>query len=243
MRDGRQRLRTPYGLDILAPDTRSRWEAPLVIGWRAQRSLESAGEEDRLPVVRTLVGVTLFAGPVGLGRADPVDRARRGGRGPGCRWCVLPRSPFRPATGIALPASGRDRRSNQAHRDRDRRHRHALREPALHDRRCRGRRPHRGGSSAARDQPWVTRAGHRWFPVLRLRAVRWPDRCRHGPSAHRGLPPGAVRCRFRAAQPDPDVPEPARPASPRAALTRAARQDLVGRGITRDRGMDGPAGH
>ena len=94
--------------------------------------LVSAREEDRLPLVRTLVGVAVLAGPVGLGRADPVDRARRGGRGPGRRRCLLSCPSLRPAACVAVPAPGRHRRSYQAHRDRDGRHRHALREPALH---------------------------------------------------------------------------------------------------------------
>ena len=194
-----------------------------------------AGEEDRVPVVRTLVRVALLAGPVGLGRAHPVDRARRGGRGPGCRRRVLPRPPLRPAARVAVPAPGGDRRSHQAHRDRDGRHRHALREPALHGRRRRRRRPHRGRSPAARDQPRIARAGHRRLPLLRLRAARRRDRRRHGPPARRGLPPGAVRRRVRPAQPLADVPEPARSAPPRAAFARAARPDLVGRRIARDR--------
>ena len=116
---------------------RSRWPR---CHWHSTRSLESACEEDRLPVVRTLVGIAPLARALGLGRAHPVDRARRGGRVSGCRRCVLPRPPLRPATCVAVPAPGGDRRSHRAHRDRDRRRRHALREPALHGRRCwRGR--------------------------------------------------------------------------------------------------------
>ena len=165
----------------------------------------------------------------GVGRADPVDRARRGGRGPGRRRRVLPRPSLRPAAGVAVPAPGGDRRPDEAHRDRDGRHRHALREPAVHGRGRRRRRPHRGRSAAARDQPRLARAGHRWLPLLRLCAGRGPDRRRHGPPARRGLPPGPVRRRVRRAEPIADVPEPARAASPRAAFARPARPDLVGR--------------
>ena len=42
----------------------------------------------------------------------------------------------------------------------------------------------------------------------------------------------------RRAEPAADVSQPARAAADRAALTRAARADLVGRRITRDRGVD-----
>jgi len=86
-------------------------------------------EEDRVPLVRTLVGVALLGGAVRVGRAHPVDRARRGGRGSGCRRRLLPGPPLRRATRVAVPAPGGHRRSYQAHRDRHGRHRHALREP------------------------------------------------------------------------------------------------------------------
>ena len=148
---------------------------------------------------------------------------------------------FAQQLGVAVPTAGGDRRAHQAHRDRDGRHRHALREPALHGRGCRRRRPHLGWPPAARHQPRVARAGHRWLPLLRLRAARGPDRRRHGPRPHRGLPPGAVGRRVRRAQPLADVPEPARPAPPRTARARAARPDLVGRRLTRDRGMGRPS--
>ena len=206
-------------------------------GLRVRRSLESADEEDRVPVVRALVGLAVFAGPFGLGCAHPVDRACGGRRGAGCRRCLLPGPPLRPAARLAIPAPCGDRRSHQAHRDRDGRHRHALREPAVHGRgrRCRG--PHRGRPPAARDQPRLTRAGHRRLPLFRVRPDRRADRRRHGPPARRGLPPGTVRRRVRPAQPHPDVREPARPPPPRAARARAARPDLVGCRIARDRGM------
>ena len=46
---------------------------------------------------------------------------------------------------------------------------------------------------------------------------------------------------FAQPNPSPDVPEPARSAPPRAALARAARPDLVGRRITRDRANGRPS--
>ena len=55
------------------------------------------------------------------------------------------------------------------------RDRHALREPALHGRGRRRRRPHLGWPPAARHQPWIARAGHRGLPLLRLRARRGQD--------------------------------------------------------------------
>ncbi len=131
--------------------------------------------------------------------------------------------------GSPVPAAGGDRRADQPDRDRHRRHRHALREPAVHGRGRRGRRPHRGRAAPARHQPGITRAGHRRLALLRLPAARGHDRRRHGPRARPGLPGGPQGRRVRPAEPAPDVPEPARPAAPRAALARAARPHLVGR--------------
>ena len=46
-------------------------------------------------------------------------------------------------------------------------------------------------------------------------------RCGHGPSAHRGVPPGDLRPTVRTAQPPADVSEPARAAASRALLRGA----------------------
>src|SRR5439155_5850531 len=98
---------------------------------RGALPVESAGEEDRVPRVRALVGVALLAGAIRVGRTDPVDRARGGGRGPWRRWRLLPGPPLRPAAGVAVPTPGGNWRPDQARRDRHRRDRYALREPAV----------------------------------------------------------------------------------------------------------------
>jgi len=51
---------------------------------RGPSSVESLDEEDRVPLVRALVGRTLLAGAFCVGRADSIDRARGGGGGSGC---------------------------------------------------------------------------------------------------------------------------------------------------------------
>src|SRR5882672_6737431 len=124
---------TPESADIATARTTGRG--------RRRSTVESVGEEDRIPVVRALVELAVFGGAVGGGLTDPVDRASRGGRGSRGRRCLLPGPPLRPAARVALPASGCDRRPDEADRDRDRRYRHALREPAVHGRGRRRRRP------------------------------------------------------------------------------------------------------
>ncbi len=205
-------------------------DAPGVIA-----AVDSAGEEDRVSLVRALVRIAVFPGAVGLGLAGPVDRAGRGRRGARWRRRVLPGPPLRPAAGVAVPAAGGDRGAHQADRDRHRRDRHALREPPVHGRGRRRRGPHRRWPPPARHQPRLARAGRRRVPLLRLRAGGGEDRRRHGPRAHRGLPPGPHRRRVRPAQPQSDVSQPTGPAPPGAALARPARADLVGRRHPRHR--------
>ena len=160
---------------------RSRRASRSVDSGTASGLIESPGEEDRVPVVRALVRLAVFAGAIGGRRPHPVDRARRGRRGPGRGRRLLPGPPLRPAAGVAVPVAGGDRRPNQADRDRHRGHRHALREPAVHGRGRGCGRPDRRWSPPARDQPGLAGAGHRWLPVLRLRAARGRDGRRHGP--------------------------------------------------------------
>ena len=74
-----------------------------------------------------------------------------------------------------VPAAGGGRRADQPDRDRHRRDRHALREPALHGRGRRRRRPDLRRPAAARHQPGVTGAGHRRLPLLRLRPAEGTD--------------------------------------------------------------------
>ena len=122
---------------------------------------------------------------------------------------------------LAVPAAGGGRRQDQPHRDRHGGHRHALREPALHGRGCRRRRPHRRRAPAARHQPRLARAGDRRLALLRLRPARGPDRRRHGPAPRRGLPRRAARQGLRPAQSAADVPQPARPAARSSRIRRA----------------------
>ena len=171
----------------------------------------------------------------------PVDRARRGGRGAGRGRRVLPRPPLRPAARLAVPAPRGDRRAHEAHRDRHRRHRHALREPALHGRGRRRRRPHRRRPAAARasavDRPSRSSTASATSATCRPRARPTPTwRASHTEVFLQALSGAGLR----PAEPSPDVPQPARPAAPGAALARAARPDLVGRGI-RARRPSGPA--
>ena len=189
-------------------------------------------EEDRVPVFRSLVGVAVVAGALRLGLAAPVDRTggRRRGAGRGRR--VLPRAPLRPAARVAVPAARGDRRADVEDRDRHRRHRHALREPALHGRGRRRGRPHRRRAAAARHQPRVTGAGDRRLALLRLPAGRGRDRRRHGPPPRRGLPRDARGRGIRPTEPAADVPQPAGPAAP---SSRTRRGCATGSGGAPDR--------
>ena len=200
-------------------------------------------EEDRVPVLRPLVGVAVVAGALRLRRADPVARAGRRGRGGGRRRGLLPGAPLRAPARIAVPAPRGGRRADVEDRDRHRRHRHALREPALHGRGRRRRRPPRRRPAAARHQPRVAGAGDRRLALLRLPAGGGRDRRRHGTPPHPGVPRGAEGRGVRPAEPAADVPQPAGPAARGAALAGAARPDLVGRRVGRDRGLGGRPRH
>ena len=186
--------------------------------------------------------VTRLADAVGVGCVAAVDRPGGGRRGAGRRRRILPGTPLRAAAGIPVPAAGGDRRAHQPDRDRHGRHRHALREPAVHGGGRRRGPPHIRRPPPAGDQPRFAGAGDRRLAVLRLPAAGGPDGRRHGPRARPGAARGAARRGLRTAQSPPDVPEPARPAAPRAALTRATGAHLVGRRITADRHVGGRAG-
>ena len=177
----------------------------------------------------------------GVGLAAAVDRAcRRGGRARRGRR-LLPGAPLRAAARLAVPAARGGGRADEADRDRHRRHRHALREPALHGRGRRAPPTYRRRPAAARHQPRLTRAGHRRLAVLRLPAGRRQDRRRHGAGPRRGVPRGAEGRGLRAAEPAADVPQPARPAARRAALAGAARAHLVGRRLAGHGAVGGAA--
>ena len=158
-----------------------------------------------------------------------VDRAGRGGGGGRGRRGLLPGAPLRPPAGVAVPAAGRGRRSDEPDRDRHCRHRHAVREPALHGRGRRRRRSHLRWPAPARHQPGIARAGDRRLPLLRPRSRRGKLRRRHGSRTHEGVPRGALRGGVRPAEPTSDVRQPAWPAACRAAFTGSAGPDLVGR--------------
>ena len=95
------------------------------------------------------------------------------------------------------------------HRDRHRRHRHALREPPLHGRGGRGGRPHqrarrRRGPPAARREPRVTRDGAQRVALVRLRAARGRDRRRPRARQDRAVPGRDLGRRGRPRQPADD---------------------------------------
>ena len=110
----------------------------------------SPHETHRLPLLRPLDPVAAVADAVGVRRAAAIDRARRRGRGTGRRRRLFPGPSFRPPARLAVSAARGLRRAHQAHRDRHRGHRHALREPALHGGGRGRRRPHRRRPPAAR---------------------------------------------------------------------------------------------
>ena len=99
-----------------------------------------------------------------------------------------------------FPAAGRDRRAHEPDRDRHRRHRHALREPALHGRGGGGRRPDQRRPAPARDQPRLAGARAARLGGVRLRAGRGRDGRRHGARAHEAVPGRDRRRRRRAAR-------------------------------------------
>ena len=196
-------------------------------GGSLERSLKR--EEHRLPVLRSLEPLAAVADAVGVRCPPPVDRAGGGGRGGGCGRRVLPRAPLRAPARLAVPAAGRRRRAHQPDRAGHGRHRHALREPALHGRGRRSGGPDRRRPAPARHQPGLTGAGHRGVPLLRARPCRGHRPCRHGPRARADLPRRDRGQGFRRAQPAADVPESSRAARHRAPLARAAGPHLVGR--------------
>ena len=188
-------------------------------------------EADRVPVVRPLVGVAAVAerGPASDALLQSIELAvaaeELGADGAYFRVHHFARqlaSPF--------PLLARDRRPHEPHRDRHRRHRHALREPAVHGRGRRRGGHHRGRAAPAGHQPGVAGAGHRWLAILRVRARRGRDGRRHGPTARRGVPGGAQGRGLRPAESATDVPQPARAAPARAMVGGTAGPDLVGLG-------------
>ena len=209
----------------------------------ARQGRVSAHEEDRLPVLRPLDALAAVRHAVRRRCAAAVDRPRRRRRGARRRRRLFPRASFRPPARLAVPAARRRRRADQAHRDRHRRHRHALREPALHGRGCRRRRPHRRRPAAARHQPRLARAGDRRLALFRLRAGRGRDRCRHGAPPRRGVSRLLRGQGFAKPNPRPMFPNPPGLLRARAVFGRPARAHLVGRRHQRHGRMGGEARH
>ena len=182
--------------------------------------------EARVPLVRPLAPVAPVAHPHRPGGAAADHRARRGRRGDRHRRRLRAGPPLRPSARLAVPVAGGHRGPDQPHRDRHRRHRHAVREPAVHGRGggCGG--PDRRRPSPAGDQPGLARAGAAWLGGVRLRARRRAERRRPGPGQDRGVPRRHRRQRGG----------PSRPADDRArgdaahptALPGTARPHLVG---------------
>ena len=120
-------------------------------------------------------------------------------------------------------------------RDRHRRDRHALREPALHGRDRGSGRPARRRPAPARRQPRLARAG-----LARRRGVRLLGRPRRGAREDGALPRGDRRRRRR---PRRQRRPPRRGDAPcPAAVARPRRPDLVGLRLARDRRLGGRAG-
>src|ERR1700733_3792893 len=173
-------------------------------------------EKNRLPLLWPLDAFTAVADALGGRRVVAVDRSGPGGRRTGGGRRLLPCPSFRPPACVAISLAGGGRRQDQPDRDRNRGHRHALREPALHGRGRRRRGSDRGRAAATRDQPGLAGAGDRWLALFRLPAGRRQKRRRHGPAACGDVPRHAARRGFRAAEPAADVSKSAWPAAPRA---------------------------
>ncbi len=93
------------------------------------------------------------------------------------------------------------------------------------------------GGAATRDKPWLPRAGDRWMAPFRLPSIRRPERCRYGPTPHRGFPRSVARQRLRAAEPTADVPKSSRVAARRASFRGPTRSNLVGSRLQRHCGL------
>ena len=187
-----------------------------------------SGEEDRFLVLRPLVAVTVVACAFRVRRADAVARVGSCRRGSWRGWCVLPRPPLRSPARLTVPAACRRRRSDVEDRDRDRGHRHALREPVLHGGGRRGGRPPRRWPATARHQPGVARASDRRLALLRLPACGGRDRRGDGTAPRRGVPRAPQGRRVCSAASASDVPEPARSAAHRAPIRRDCESGFGG---------------
>ena len=146
--------------------------------------------------------------------------------------------------GLALPAARRGRRQDQPDRDRHGRHRHALREPALHGRGCRRGRPHRRRPPAARHQPRLARAGDRWLALFRLSPR---PKARATPTWRGAMPRSSSKCCAAKALPSPIRGRcfPIRPASCASSRIREGLRERIWWGAShqRHRRLGGQARH
>ena len=113
-------------------------------------------------------------------------------------------APLRPPAGLAVPAAGRHGRAHQPDRARHRRHRHALREPALHGRGGCGGRPAQRRPAAARRQPGITGDGAARLGGLRVRAAGGLQRRRPGAGEDGAVPRRVARRDRRRRRPADD---------------------------------------
>ena len=125
----------------------------------------------------------------------------------GARWRLFPRASLRAPARLAVSAARRGGGAHLKDRARHRRHRHALREPAVHGGGRRRGRSDFARASATRHFARLAGAGDRRLPPFRLRAGGGHDRRRHGARPHakcfstccagRALPSPILRRCFR----------------------------------------------
>ncbi|KAH2813067.1 hypothetical protein KXV85_005013, partial [Aspergillus fumigatus] len=157
-------------------------------------------EEDRISVLRSLDPLAPIPDALGRRHAAAIHRSRRCGRTARRGRRLFSRPSFCPPACLALSIAGGRRRQDQPHRDRHRRDRHALREPALHGRGRRRRRSDRGRQTATWHQPRLAGTGDRRLALFRLPAGGGPGRRRDGAAPCGGLPRPLARRRVCRAQ-------------------------------------------
>ena len=149
---------------------------------------ECGGEADRVPVLRALAahpGSQVRTGRDALVQSVELAVAAEelGVDGAYVRVHHFARQLASPFPLLAAMAA-----RTQPDRDRHRRHRHALREPAVHGRGGRGDRPAQRRPAAARRQPGITGDGAARLGGVRLRAARGQQRRRPGPGQDGAVP-------------------------------------------------------
>src|SRR4051812_4488531 len=104
----------------------------LALEYQSLRTYTQLHEKDRLSVLRSLERVAPLRDANRARRLAAIDRARRGRRATRRRWRVLPRSPLCAAARVTVSASRRGGSQDEPHRDRNCRHRHAVRKSVLY---------------------------------------------------------------------------------------------------------------